>query len=505
MKDDFDLRLRDRLDRLAAAVPAAPAVPSLDPRTHRPEVRGRAQFGALATVALLLMVVIGSGLLGVGRSGGGEAVGSVTDGAFTLTIRSPKDHYRPGESINAAATLEYVRDGSIVVSTTPHVVGFGVEQIGGPHRVDPATRMSCAHVSFERGQTEPYPFAKSGAFYPGMPDVDFITAYLNISGNVPDPVLRLPAGTWSIFAVADLAEGGCGGKVRHTLRAAITIVVEGADASTPEPSTLVATAPTSAPSREPDRTFPGVCPAITPSLNRCAGFAAWAVGQSGVSPGQVQRIEMTEAPCPGASTCPTGAVGYVVGVRIVTDAGTLSDQLVNCTRMPGSLSAGGINFLCDEIVTMPGGLPVGYPSMRSPISGGYHDVPCTGEGPVGCATALPTIEPSAFSASRPLSINSIGIPIDHVGTYSIDLGEATLPNGILTAASAEVTSSPTDPLVSYDGYALNITSLDGGPPFENYYLHGWRLGVEHVRVTLSFTVLSFQPGAAVVVANVDVH
>lgn len=502
MTDDFDPRLRDRLERLAAAVPMAG--PSLDLRTQRPEVRGRVQFGALATVTLLLVIVAGSGLLGGGPGGGGEAVGSTTDGAFTLTIRSPRDHYRTGEAIDVAATLEYVRDGSIVVSSTPEVVAFGVEQIGGPHRVDPVIRLSCSQFSFERGRPELYPFDKSGGFYPEMPDADFIRAYLNISGNVPDPVLRLPAGTWSIFAVTDLAEGECGGTVRHTLRAAMTIVVEGADASTPEPSTTVASAPSSTPSQEPDRTFPGVCPAITPSLNQCSGFAAWAVGQSGVTPGQVQRIEMTKDQCPGASGCPTGATGFVVGVHIVTDGGTSSDQLVDCTRMPESL--GGINFLCAEIVTMPGGLPVGYPSMRSPISSGYHDVPCAGPAPENpCATALPPIEPSALSESRPLTISYVEIPIDHVGAYSIDLGEATLPNGILTAASAEVTSSPTDPLVSYDGYAMNITSLDGGPPFENYYLHGWRPGVEHVRVTLSFIVLSYQPGAAVTVANVDVH
>ena len=504
MTDDFDPRLLDRLDRLAAAVPVVPASPSLDLRTQRPEVRGRVQFGALATMVLLLIVVAGSGLFGGGHSGGGEAVGSMTDGAFTLTIRSPRDHYRPDEAITVEALVEFIgSDKSIDVWSTPDVVGFGVEQVGGPHRIAPGSRLSCGRFSFASGQTENYPFVKSGGFYPEMPDADFIRAYLNISGNVPDPVLRLPAGTWSIFAVADLAEGDCGGTVRHTLRAAITVVVEGADASTPEPSTLVASAPSSTPSQEPDRTFPGVCPAIVPSLNQCAGFAAWAVGQSGVTPGHVQRIEMTKAQCPGASACRTGAVGYVVGVRIVTDAGTLSDQLVNCTRIPGSL--GGINFLCDTL-TSGNGLILQYPNIVSPISGGYHDVPCAGPAPESpCATALPTIEPSALSELRPLTINSVEIPIDHVGTYAIDLGEATLPNGILTSASAEVTSSPTDPLVSYDGYALNITSLDGGPPFENYYAHGWRPGVEHVGVTLSFTVLSFQPGAAVVVANVDVH
>ncbi|MEO8470370.1 MAG: hypothetical protein ABI573_11975 [Chloroflexota bacterium] len=506
MTDDFDPRLRDRLDRLAAAVPTAATDPNLGLLTQRRAVRGRVQFGSLATVMLLLIVVAGSGLLGDGRGGGGgrEAVGSATDGVFTLMIRSPRDHYQPRETIDVAATLEYVRDGSIVVSTAADVVGFGVEQIGGLHRVDPVSAQSCRQSSFEHGQPEAYPFSKSGGFSPEMPDAEFIRAYLNISGNKPDPALRLPAGTWSIFAITDLAEGDCGGTVRHQLKAAITVTVdESSVASESPPASLDTAVPSSAPSRESDRTFPGVCPAIVPSLNQCAAFAAWAVGQSGVNLGQVQRIEMTQDQCPGAPACSTGVAGYVVGVRIVTDGGTSSDQLVDCTRIPGSL--GGINFLCDEIVTIPGG-PVGYPSMRSPISGGYHDVPCLTPAPQGpCATALPTIEPSALSASRPLTISSVEIPIDHVGAYSINLGEATLPNGILTAASAEVTSAPTDPLVSYDGYDLVIMSLDGGPPFENYYAHGWRPGVEHVRVTLNFTVLLFQPGAVINVAAVDVH
>ena len=505
MTDDFDPHLRDRLDRLAAAVPLAPAGPTVNVRTQRPGVRSRGHFGALATVTLLLIVVAGSGLLGGGRGvGGREAVGSTTDGAFTLTIRSPTDHYLARDAIDVAASLEYVRDGSIVVATAADVVGFGVEQIGGPHRVDPVTRQSCRQSSFQGGKPEPYPYVKSGGFSPEMPDAEFIKAYLNVSGNKPDPTLRLPAGTWSIFAVTDLAEGDCGGTVRHQLKAAITVVVDDADVAVASPpASLDTAAPSSPPPQRPDRTFPGVCPAIVVSINQCAGFAAWAVGRSGLAPGQVQRIEMTLGPCPGATSCPAGGVGYVVDVHLVADTGASSDQLVNCTRMPGSL--GGINYLCD-VLTNGDGEALQYPNLLTPISGGYHDVPCAGTAPENpCATPLPTIEPSALSVSTPLTISSVEVPIDHVGAYSIDLGEAALPNGILTAASAAVTSSPTDPLVSYDGYALVITSLDGGPPFENYYAHGWRPGVEHVKVILNFTVLSFQPGATVTVANVDVH
>ena len=195
----------------------------------------------------------------------------------------------------------------------------------------------------------------------------------------------------------------------------------------------------------------------------------------------------------------------VVSVHIVTNAGTSSDEVIDCSRMPDVTRVG-------DPPLRHGDQPTGtvtcsqYTDVRSPISGGYHDTPCSGPAPGNpCATALPTIEPSAAAAAEPLSIDGHDIPIDHAGAYSVDLGEATLPNGILTAASAEVTSSPANPLVSWDGYALKVTSLDGGPPFENYYAHGWRPGVEHVRVTLSFTVLMFQPGAVIHVANVDIH
>ena len=135
-------------------------------------------------------------------------------------------------------------------------------------------------------------------------------------------------------------------------------------------------------------------------------------------------------------------------------------------------------------MTTGDGRGVAVPDVRSPIAGGYRDVPCSGEGPAPVRTPSPTIEPSAAAAAKPLTVRSLDIPIDHAGAYSFDLGDATLPNGILTAASAEVTSSPVNPLVSCDGYALKVTSFDGGPPFENYYAHGWRPGVEHVKVTV---------------------
>jgi len=153
----------------------------------------------------------------------------MTDGSFELGIRAPKTQYALDEPIDVVATLEYFGpDPSINVSSAPGLLGFGVDQIDGNHRVDPGHRSSCVSSSLVRGQPVSYPFAKSGGYYPEMPDADFVRQYLNIVDGRADPVLRLPAGTWRIFAVTEFAEGGCRGPA-HKLEVGITIVVAGAD------------------------------------------------------------------------------------------------------------------------------------------------------------------------------------------------------------------------------------------------------------------------------------
>jgi len=58
---------------------------------------------------------------------------------------------------------------------------------------------------------------KSGGFYPEQRDFEFYRSFLS------DPLVRLPAGEWTIAAVASFTEGrGCTGKGR-TLRAAVKV------------------------------------------------------------------------------------------------------------------------------------------------------------------------------------------------------------------------------------------------------------------------------------------
>lgn len=163
---------------------------------------------------------------------------------------------------------------------------------------------------------------------------------------------------------------------------------------------------------------------------------------------------------------------------------------------------------------MCGGVPSG-PACRDEIpvgpatSGlnGYRDVPCAGEPPDGCPSAVPSIAPDAMTAAEPIRVTVVEVPVDHVGTYEQIVGEGSLPNGILTEVA----------YVMADAYPTNITFAGGGPyleirslepdgrPFDNYYTHGWREGVERIEAVLVFEVRRFDPGAVLAIRDVVVR
>ena len=166
---------------------------------------------------------------------------------------------------------------------------------------------------------------------------------------------------------------------------------------------------------------------------------------------------------------------------------------------------------------MCGGIPGGPACMDEPrleaVSGfsdgsGYKDVPCPdGASPNTCGQPLPSFEASALAAARPLSMAKSLIPIDHVGDYEVSLGKASIPNGVVSAASfGFVDTWPSN--VSLDGGAagIELRSLEpDGKAFQNYYDHGWRPGAERVEALLVFRVLWFEKGAALAIRDIEVH
>jgi hypothetical protein len=517
MTDGLDAVLRARLERLARGVPVPPerglgpvSVPSIGPRW-----RGRSSssgLGALAAAVVVLVVILTAGSLGGGISSPSEVMATTSDGLFQLTLRSPLDRYAAQEPIEVVATLEYLgEEPSIEVYSHPGMPGFGVEEVDGANRAaSPAARASCVTYSFRRGERVTFPFAKSGGFAPGEPNYEFMLEYLDITDGKPDPVLRLPAGTWRIFALADLTEDQCGGR-SHELKAAITVVV--GPGTTSEPS---ASSPSAAPS--PAEPTPSVPPTIAPSPTlpppqvavpfpdgcaayrlsdrRCAYIVAWAKQQAGIGADDPVNVELLGDPdCRSVNPLSCMAdrtMAFVVRVRLTTPSGASSDHPVFCGI------GGEAMLLCSERPRIQIGSPT------SPMNG-YHDIPCASEdGP--CATPLPTIEPAAAAAAEPLDVARVDIPIDHIGSYSIPIGQAVLPNGILSASEfGLVDDAPTDVLLEPDGMFLAITSLDGGPRFDNFYQRGWHPGTERVQATLTFKVEWFEPGAVLHVTDILVR
>lgn len=510
MTDDLDPVLRARLARLARAVPVPPERALRPVVSIAPRWRGRSRSsgsGALAVAALALVVIFAAAYVGGGRAEASAVTASTEDAMLRLTLSSPKDQYAEQEPIEVVATLEYIgEDPSIEVFSHPGMPGFGVAAVDGSQDVaSPGYRASCVTYPFVRGEPVAFPFAKSGGLVPGTPDFEFMRDYLNIADGRPDPVLRLPAGTWRIFAIADFTLGDCGGGSRE-LEVGITIVV-GAPRSTAAPpasatpsSLAIATAtPTVAPSPTmppPNVTvpYPDGCAAYGLSERRCAYIVAWAKEQAGIGVDDPVTVELLGDPdC--RSVNPLECLGirttsFVVRVRLTTPSGAVSDHPVFCGV------GGESSLLCTDEPRIQIGTPMN----------GYRDVPCSGEAPENtCATPLPTIEPAAAAAAVPLDVATLDIPIDHVGEYSIPVGQAVLPNGILSEAEfGLVEEAPSDVLVEAHGMFLSITSLDGGPKFENVYQRGWHAGTERVQVTLTFTVEWFEPGAFLHVVDIRV-
>ena len=133
-----------------------------------------------------------------------------------------------------------------------------------------------------------------------------------------------------------------------------------------------------------------------------------------------------------------------------------------------------------------------------------HDVPCTGDTPADCATLPPTPRPESLALARPLRVPVLDIPLDHLGPYTVDVGEAGLPDGAFTTSSASLVDIRPGSFWIRDA-RLEIEPVDPTrPPVGNIYREPFD-GVEPVRVSLVFDVTEFSPGAVLQVRDIVVE
>lgn len=156
-------------------------------------------------------------------------------------------------------------------------------------------------------------------------------------------------------------------------------------------------------------------------------------------------------------------------------------------------------------VSMCGGVDMGPPCVDDPhltassVMQGYHDVP-EGSSPV------PSAAPDALDMASALQIGRLDVPIDRTGPHEVVLGEAWLPNGLLTTADfALVDAWPSDLSIVDGRVTLEVRSKLDGKVIWNIYEHGWREGTEGVEAVLVFDVIHFDPGAMLSIHDVVVR
>lgn len=144
------------------------------------------------------------------------------------------------------------------------------------------------------------------------------------------------------------------------------------------------------------------------------------------------------------------------------------------------------------------------------LSGGVdHDVPCGavpgGEPGSHCATPPPTPPPAAVAAARPLRVGVLDIPLDHVGRYEIEVGQAGLPNGYLARREFKLADNRPTNFWIQGGILLDVRpTIHGRPPVGSIYRAGYK-GTEPVAVFLVFEVTETSPGAMLQVRDLVVE
>jgi hypothetical protein len=153
----------------------------------------------------------------------GTAVhGEDVDQQFRLSVQADQDRYRAGQLIDVSATLSYLgpNAGIVVGGSGTGLVGFTLERDEPAVRIDAAGTSDCRPYQMLRGIAAEHPLMKTGGFADEDPLAAFYRAYF------ASPELRLPAGTWTISAVANfLGSADCDGP-EHGLNASVRVVVE---------------------------------------------------------------------------------------------------------------------------------------------------------------------------------------------------------------------------------------------------------------------------------------
>ena len=227
---------------------------------------------------------------------------------------------------------------------------------------------------------------------------------------------------------------------------------------------------------------PGAQPCLEAyGANRCEAIALAMADELGLDPALVTSVIILPPP-----EIPEGMMdrAHQVNVRITLADGGQRDGSFSCPGVSGAF--------------IPRCMPEPHLVLHNPVENGYRDYPEN-------ATPVPEVEPAAAAEAVPLTISRLEIPIDAPGPQRVKVGQATLPNGILTETRfATEETWPSTFVLRGGNVTLEVVSADRGDTLWNLYEHGWVDGVEKVDVYIVFDAGIVRPGATLVIVGLAV-
>jgi hypothetical protein len=218
--------------------------------------------------------------------------------------------------------------------------------------------------------------------------------------------------------------------------------------------------------RPTDGPYPEACESLDFPAHQCDAIVAVAQANASIAPETVTSIDILQPP-------PRGGVwdhGMIARVRF--HHSTVPDQTVEvwCTGLTSEIA-----HAC-------------FSDARIFIYGHIdHDTPCGADGET-CATLPPSPRPEIQAIARPLRVASLDIPLDHLGRYEVDVGEAGLPDGTLSTLSGALAEADPETFWIGEGIRIEARPVDPSRPSLHSIFREPFDGVEPVKVFLVFDV-----------------
>lgn len=182
---------------------------------------------AASLLGLTATIVLASGLLLMVANRGGQAAAGPSEavdaqGQFQLTFELPRTDWRTSDAITGQATLSYLGSGGVDIgSSGMGPLNFLFDEVGGSRHMGGAWTADLVGRRLDAGKPITSPIGKSGAFTDEDPNAGFYSSFFN------DPLVHLPAGDWTISAIAEFQTGSTTAPDRHSLRASVLVHVTG--------------------------------------------------------------------------------------------------------------------------------------------------------------------------------------------------------------------------------------------------------------------------------------